>query len=208
LEENRPICYNCYSTIEYLPPVKCIQCAKPQKKTGICTECKKTLPYFDRIYSIFIYKKPVDALLHYFKYQGYKNILHFFQPFIEEAALKLRQETVHEIIPVPMHRGKLKEREYNHSYLIAEIIAKMLKIPIRKRTYVKKEYPPQAKTTIKKKRKINVVNIFGIDTKPEKCVLIVDDVVTTTSTVNELSRILKNAGAERVFVFSLARTPN
>lgn len=202
------LCSTCYSGMERLTSSRCVICARPLEKTGLCQDCRNHSPYFDKIWSIFTYKEPVSSLIHYFKYKGYMHIINFLKPFIKKEIYHLKNAGIKEIFPVPMHRSKLKEREYNHSLLVASFIGEILKVDINDALTVKRYYLPQANIKLKDTRKTNVRGAFSLEAKPRDTVLIVDDVVTTGSTVNEISRLLKNKGAGKTIVFSLARTPN
>ena len=202
------ICNQCFSRIEYVSARRCLVCAKPLEKPGICGECRKNRPYFDKLLSIFVYKEPISSVLHYFKYKGFRKIINFLKPFIGKEIEALKTEKIDEIIPVPMHKEKLKEREYNHSNLIASVISETLGIGMYNRLSVKKPYKAQANISAKDKRKLNVKDVFTVNGKPSENILIIDDIVTTGSTVNEISKALKDKGAQKIIVFSLARTPN
>jgi ComF family protein len=113
------------------------------------------------------------------------------------------------LIPVPLHKAKLRERGYNQSELLCKGIAEVTKIPMSS-TFLKRKRHTQTQTRLSwEERKQNVSNAFMIETKHEKVlagttVIVVDDVITTGSTINECAKILRECGVREVFAASAA----
>lgn len=120
----------------------------------------------------------------------------------------LKKEYYDIIIPVPISRKRLKQRGYNQSYLIAKELAKMLNIELDDRI-LKKIKNNSAQSVLNKiEREHNVNNVYKLFNNKNiigKRILLVDDIYTTGSTVNECSKILKMAKVERVDVLTLAK---
>jgi len=114
------------------------------------------------------------------------------------------------IIPVPLHPRRLKERGFNQSQLLGRVLAEELNIPCDPFALIRtKDTDPQVGLSEKERRK-NVRGAFEIDQRREflvrgKTLLLVDDVMTTGATVEECARTLKSAGAEKVYVLTMAR---
>jgi len=113
------------------------------------------------------------------------------------------------IIPVPLHRRRLRERGFNQSLLLARVLASDLGNRLDYLSLIRNRYT-QAQTGLKKKeRRKNVKDAFSIihpDAIKDKKILLVDDVFTTGHTVNECARSLKKSGAATVICLTLART--
>lgn len=112
------------------------------------------------------------------------------------------------IVPIPLHKDKLRERGFDQSYLIARYMAGRLKLPFWDALLMRiKATESQAKKK-KNERLENVRGAFSL-TRPEeargKDILLIDDVFTTGATANEAAKVFKRAGAGRVHVFTLAR---
>lgn len=112
------------------------------------------------------------------------------------------------IIPVPIHKKRYKERGYNQSELLASEIAKTLNISIEKRVLIKNvNNTPQSKLSkIERKNNANgVYKIINAQKIKNKKIIIIDDIYTTGSTANECSKLLKQAGASEIAVFTIAK---
>lgn len=111
------------------------------------------------------------------------------------------------LIAVPMHISRLRERGYNHSALIAQHLSKTLKIPLLTGSIGKsKPTPPQAQQSLEQRR-TNLAGSFNIKKNIHaKNIAIIDDVVTTGSTAEEIAKILKINGVDYVQVWGIAHT--
>ncbi len=111
-------------------------------------------------------------------------------------------------MPVPLHKSRMRQRGFNQSIEISRVIAKRLKLPIEYKAVTRKK-PTAAQTGLDaKQRQKNIKGAFELTGKiNHKHILIVDDVITTGATVNELARLLKKNGVEQVGVLSIARAP-
>jgi ComF family protein len=113
------------------------------------------------------------------------------------------------IVPVPLHRLRLKEREFNQSEILASRLAKYFNIPLIKNSLIRtRPTPPQANLS-KEERLKNVNGAFKLrenELLKGKNILLIDDVFTTGSTVDQCAKVLKKEGkAREVGVFTLAK---
>lgn len=193
----------------------CPVCGVPHGTEGgidhLCSRCMLTPPPFDGARGAFLYDGPLQMLIHRHKY-GHKA--HLRRPL---ALLAIRRLTpfVHSvapdvIIPVPLHRTRLRERGFNQAVLMGVVLAREWRLPLLRDT-LRRVRPTAAQVTLSaQERHSNVRGAFAV-TDPAriagKRVLLVDDVSTTGSTVAECSRVLKGAGAGAVFVATVARAP-
>lgn len=203
------------------PPI-CFGCDKRLKKDEIlCKECQSKLIYYqnDKIYlkdnvyftdyiSVFSYNSIVQNLIHNFKYNGFKKIGKFLG---KEMAKKIMQSKflpqINLIISVPLHRIKMRERGFNQSDILGKSVAQNVHLPYKKNIIVRTRYTEtQTKLDIKARQK-NVENAFivkNIGLLKNKSVLIIDDVFTTGSTINEISKVILSAGGKRVYALTSA----
>ncbi len=214
INQNVEICIACYQKLPHNDNC-CTRCALPVPEDIInnvlCGRCIKQLPHYDYLHSLFRYEDDVINIIHQLKFGekiSYARSIGEILLTIFEDELLPEQGKPDCIIPVPLHIKRIRERGYNQSTEIARVIAKKIAIPIA-HDAVRRQRSTLAQTSLKaKERKKNIRGAFSItDVSCYKHVLIVDDVVTTGSTVNELSRVLKKHGVERVGVLSIARAP-
>lgn len=157
-------------------------------------------------------------IIHQFKYDKkfnwYRPLAKLLADYFITHESKLYIERLYPfpelIIPVPMAKDKLREREYNHAFEIAALFSKKTRIPISNRLVDKKNNIANQATLSIQQRVTNSADSFYIRSKKEdisgKSVMIFDDVITTGSTVNALAKLLKDNGAKSVEVFGVART--
>jgi ComF family protein len=113
------------------------------------------------------------------------------------------------VIPVPLHTSRLREREFNQSLLLADQVATHLHLPLSFTNLVRTVSSEPQSTLSRKERIKNLRQAFTVrqpQSLAQKRILLIDDVFTTGTTVNECAKVLRNAGAEAVFVLTLART--
>lgn len=174
----------------------------------MCARCLNDEFYFTRARSVAYFDGLLRDLLHSFKYRKKLHLGKLLSHiFIENVPSYLNFFNL--ILPVPVHLNKLKEREYNQSAILGEKLSCVAQCEYDPFILYKvKDTPPQILFESLSDRKRNVRNFFSVkDVKKIKnmSILLVDDVYTTGSTVNECSRVLLKAGAASVQVLTLMR---
>lgn len=210
-----PVCQVCLDTIQQVP-AGCSRCGRPHWDENIrslapnflCGDClgeKKIL--IDKTRSALIYKGAAKQLICLFKYKGRTRLLKIFTPYIKETLSSW--EDVGEcdfIVPVPLHIKKYRQRTFSPSLLLADIIAKDLKIPV-KDNFLIRPVPGTIQAGLSRNERIKAVKgVFSAredKTMSGQCVLLVDDVLTTGATARECTKVLKKAGVKKVYFFSL-----
>jgi ComF family protein len=168
-----------------------------------CGACLTGPPAYDRICAAYAYAFPVDALIHSFKYRGNLALARVLAGPLAQAA----SPTVDALVPMPLSRARLRERGFNQAQELARHIARACNVPLLERACRKvADTPPQAALPWGERAR-NVRRAFVCDANLSGLrVAVVDDVVTTGATLNELARNLKRAGAVHVTGWVVART--
>jgi competence protein ComFC len=202
------LCENCSIKLPRVENQLCIACQKPSPFGKTHTECASRNK-IDGIISALPYSDPkIAKIIETFKYQ-----------FISDLAPKLSQILVNQIkdsnlggyfsdftiVPVPLHRRRLGWRGFNQAELIAQALAADLKIPIATELVKRSRFTvPQTKLK-REQRAENIRDAFETTgNSTQQKYLLVDDVITTGSTLNEIARILKKSGSPEVWAVTVA----
>jgi ComF family protein len=213
------ICEDCFKTIELIERPCCIKCGKPliptdffkQNREILCLDCKRKKYSFEFSRSTGVYDKVLKKCIHLFKYYGEKKLAKPLGKLMVDSLVKNDEfkKKIDLIIPIPLHRNDLKKRGFNQSVLLGKVVGDYFSIPVGESVLVKKKLTPFQVNLSKKEREKNILRVFSVE-KPEeikgKNILILDDVFTTGSTVEECAKELMKARAKNVFVLTLART--
>jgi len=193
----------------------CLKCGHKLKTASyienLCPDCKKNTLYFDRAVSVFHYDGILKKLVHDFKYKKItslvKEFVRFIVDFMDEH--NIAKET-NIVTSIPMHPFRLLKREINPSHILAKNIAKKLGLHYSENLLRKTKNTATQSKLNRPERIENIKHSFSLKKNEgpnlkHKNILLVDDLFTTGSTVNECSRILKEKGAGRIEVITLAR---
>lgn len=207
------ICDGCRLKIKRNLPPFCSSCGRHLERKSlnksICPVCLRRRLYFDRAFSPCLYEGVAKELIHEFKYKGKeylgKPLSKIMIEFIKEYELPV--DYLDFIIPMPLHKTRLREREFNQSEILSRKIAGEFKKDVLAGA-LKRLRPTKTQTELPTdKRFENVRNSFSVPKENDlknRNILIVDDVLTTGATSSEAARALKDAGANIVFVLTLA----
>ena len=202
------ICDNCLSKLEFIKEQVCQKCGvSVNGKTKICIECKGKNFNFDRNYAVLDYDGDVRDKIIGFKQNGNKYIGEAFAWLIEHKYRELNlDDKIDIIIPMPINDKRLKERGYNQSEVLSLELESTGKVntSIIKRI---KDTPHQTGLS-REHREANLHGCFAVIDKKKikgKNILIIDDIYTTGSTINECASTLLKAGANTVTSLTLAR---
>lgn len=195
----------CSSCITLLKPLEasCQICALPLNDGHglICGYCIRQKPAFDKVFAAYLFEEPLRTLIHQFKY--HEGL--FLAEFLSRSALPKEEVITECLIPVPVHPERLRKRGFNPAAQLAAFLSKWLNLPCE-RNLCKKitQTAPQAKLN-RLDRENNLRRAFFSKPIPYEHVTLIDDLVTTGSTVNELAKTLKKQGAKVVDVWCCAR---
>jgi ComF family protein len=207
------ICSSCREQLSYLASPQCPRCGIPFSGVGddhSCGACQTHPPHFDHARAHLLYEGAGRDLIHSFKYT-YKT--HLRRPLglllLEGLEGFLRSQYADLLIPVPLHRSRLRSRGFNQAQLLCTVVSERLSIPILPDGLIRtRPTQPQVELSAAERRN-NVKGAFAVRHPAQvagKSILLLDDVMTTGSTVNECAGELKKSGATLVTVITVART--
>ena len=209
------LCDKCIEDVNFISSPLCSICGIPFPKGGIeedhpCGNCIITPPAFERAMAVFVYDGSIIKAIHDFKYGNKSYLSRSFGELLAEKVKKHIHYNDHTllVVPVPLSNKRLRLRGYNQSALLAGYIAKKLNLVIDYDSLIRiRDTVPQ--TELKKKERMkNLINAFTVSNSnkiKDHKIILVDDVYTTGSTLEECSKTLKKAGARKVSCLSIAR---
>lgn len=199
------ICAECTTLLTPLGPA-CGYCALPLPDAAflVCGVCCRKKPYVDTVMTAYCFEEPLRTLLHEFKYREGLHLLTFLTTLMLHA-LPADVYKTECLIPIPMHPKRLRQRGFNQAAELTKQLSRRLNIPCDL-THCQKRVNtmPQAGLSAKARRK-NLRHVFQVNPKPYQHITLIDDLMTTGSTANELARMLKSQGVERVDLWCCAR---
>ena len=206
--KEEPLCSQCLASFSLIKEPICEKCGKPcVLKVTACKECSGRRFYFAKARTFGLYEGNLKEAIHQFKYEGGKRIAPLLARLIVDK-MEPSSFRADLLTWVPLSSRKEASRGYNQAYLLTRGIAKLTGQLSSPTLRLSKETRDQSKLTLPERRR-NVKEAFaaitGINLKNES-VLLIDDVFTTGSTVNECSKVLLKAGAGNVAVLTVARS--
>jgi ComF family protein len=200
-----PLCPGCTAALPRLPAARCPCCALPAPDSQICGRCLSEDPHYDATAAALAYAYPLDAAVQAFKYRNALGLTRSFIALMDEAIGQ--PPRVDLVIPTPLSQQHLAERGYNQAHELARGIAQRRRLPLEAQALERRlQGPAQAQLPWKERAK-NIRGAFAATRRFDGLhVAVVDDVMTTGATLNEIAKTLKKAGAARVTNWALART--
>jgi ComF family protein len=208
-------CRQCWANIRPLQGPACPRCRRPfasaaavtHSPTHECQDCRTRDPYYQQVWAPYVYASPLQDAIALYKYQSKVSLADSLAALLIETIPQDLDADV--LMPVPLHPNRLRHREFNQSLLLADRIGLTLRRPLSYRNLVRTlDTDPQV-TLPRSARLRNVRKAFALRQPSEvagKRVLLIDDVFTTGTTVNECAKVLLDAGARQVSVLALARS--
>lgn len=210
--------------IRLVYPAKCMVCdilLKEEASIMLCENCHSLLPrcekgfvkapfmpYVHKLFAAYYYDEGLDSAIHAMKFNHQPKLSETFGYLLYEEIAKVPLLPDWDmILPVPMHRKKKRQRGYNQSELLADRLSEYLHIPVYHNLLVKTRHTkPQSKLK-REERLFNLEDAFDVVNGPEiegKNILLLDDVATTGTTLNNCAKILYEKGAAFVFASVIA----
>ncbi|MCX5786840.1 MAG: ComF family protein [Elusimicrobia bacterium] len=214
-ESNKSLCSVCEGALEPLPELHCARCGLPLKSGGqTCYDCrgqKSAAAALELARSAFVFNAELRSLIHAFKYSRMESLCGPLSEAMAGAWDRFPElKDYNFVLAVPLHPAKKKERGFNQSELLAEKLAAAKHLFLLKNSAARALNTKPQVSLSKEERASNMKSAFKI-TRPElvkgRKILLIDDVATTLSTLEELARELKKNGAKGVAALTLAREP-
>ncbi|MFA5779067.1 MAG: ComF family protein [Elusimicrobiota bacterium] len=207
-KNNLSVCRKCLNKIEYIKPPYCQTCSQPLADGGAhCWQCRKTKYHFEKVVAVGKYTGVLRELILKFKEKDFLKTA-LGNLLLEVLSKNIDIEQFDLIVAVPLSKKKEFGRDYNQSQLLAELLAdKMNKKVVSGNLIRIKDTKPQFELS-RAERLVNLKDAFFVKDPSvfkNKNIVLVDDIATTCSTLEECSTVLKNAGAKKVFCAVLAR---
>lgn len=205
------LCPGCMEELPHQPATACPVCAIPHASAAVCGSCLDHAPHFDATLAAFDYRYPVDALLRALKYQGRLEIAALVGRRLAEQVRHHRLERLRPmpdlVLPMPLHAQRLLERGFNQAAEIGRVVAQALALPFCAEAALRIRATPSQASLPLARRSSNLRRAFaGAQEFTGLHVAIVDDVMTSGASLDELAGTLKAAGARQVECWVAART--
>ena len=208
-------CAVCWNSIAPLALSRCSQCDRPlpspvaltYSPTHRCHHCTLRPPAYVKAWTLYPYLPPLQDAICLFKYRGKVSLAKPLGRLMLNALPASLEADI--VIPVPLHPSRLRQREFNQSLLLADQVATHAGLPLSFTNLVRTTQSEPQHTLSRKERLNNLRQAFAVrqpESIAQKRILLIDDVFTTGTTVNECAKVLRKAGADAVFVLTLART--
>lgn len=201
------ICHSCCQSLSLIMPPLCPMCGRPQSSGVLCHGCVSGQAEIDGIRSPFRFDGLIRQVIHQLKYNNLRAVAVSLARLLRDY-LVTNPVPGEVLVPVPLHRRRLRERGYNQSSLLARELGKLISLPVVDDYLVRQKHAlPQARTSNIDERKSNVADAFICrDHRLRgRQVLLIDDVSTSGATFDACAAVLKAAGAASVWGLALAR---
>lgn len=176
-----------------------------------CTQCIRHPHYYTRSVSPLSYESEIKRVIYNFKYNDKQHIYSLFGRLMIETILENDLEYLDIVVPIPLHKDRERKRGFNQAALLAKYISVHLKLELDTKNLTREIQTKAQNKLDRSQRKRNISGVFDLKDKKaflDKKVLLIDDIYTTGSTVDECSKLLLKNGASQVFVATLAVTPS
>lgn len=215
--ESQHICLSCIKKIDFISKPYCKKCGA--KIYGddemLCMRCKeKGKSYFDFGFGLCRYNDFIKESLHKIKYKSRREYIEFYAKCITKVYKdELKKLNIEAFLPVPIHKKRLVKRNYNQAEVLAKSLTKNL-------GYYDIEIPTDTNVVFRNKntkvlnkldnlsREKEIKGAFFVNENNYKNVCIIDDIYTTGTTIEEMSKVLKESGVEHIYFICIAVVDN
>src|SRR5262249_29395041 len=216
-----PVCAECISRLQPIDGVLCSICGErifspfaAESPSVACGLCRRAAPPFARAVAYGSYERELRGLIHLLKYEGMLPAKKVLGRILAEAIVRCGEEFGPEVlvVPVPLHASKKRQRGFNQNEMVAGEAIKLIGnqgLPFDSTVLIRRRNTESQIGLTRHQRRENMRGAFSIVNRAavqDREVLLVDDVLTTGTTVSECSKVLLRAGATKVWVATIART--
>lgn len=202
------MCPACRQRVHYLSQPLCFQCGKKLSdgEAEYCGDCRRGRHLFTSGRALYEYEDIAPALYR-FKYAGRREYASFFAGEIAaQLGAYIRSLAPDGLVPIPMYRGKQRRRGYNQAELLARALGKELGIPVYAGLVVRNRDTKPLKELNSEERLNNLKKAFNLGENGVKLntIILIDDIFTTGSTMDQVSAVLLACGSRRIYYVALA----
>lgn len=211
--EGEFLCSSCDGKLQRIKPPFCAKCSEPFPATFdqefVCANCGHRPLYFEAAVSAYRSRGVARAILLQFKYHRAFHLRHLLRGWLLAAMedRRLRDQRFDFIVPVPLHPAKKRERGFNQAEMLANVLGRELKLPVQ--LALQRTRYTTTQTALDRMDRIeNLRGAFRLrhgSAVQKSRVLLLDDVLTTGSTLSECARVLREGGAASIFAVTAAR---
>lgn len=189
-----------------------MKCGKPIRyaEQEYCHDCIRAKHYFEKGAALWLHEEPVSLSIYQYKFHNQRNFGRYYaKEMAERYGATLMKWSPDIIIPIPLHSSKLRKRGYNQAAIVAEELGELTGLPVNEGLLKRVRGTSPLKSLNPTERRMNLRKAFAVtDNEREllrgKNVLLVDDIYTTGSTMDEAAKVLKRAGVEKVFYLTIS----
>lgn len=204
---NYGICAKCTTRIEYIREPKCCRCGKPlEAEEEFCGDCRGKKHSFCQGNALFFYDRAMQESVARFKYSGRREYgAVYAQELYRHYGKWIKQTGARMLVPVPVHRSRLRERGYNQAEIIARHLSVLTGVEMMPDLIVRVKETTAQKELSAAERLKNLEGAFRVGRARERlnhipeCVIIIDDIYTTGSTMEACSRVLLDMGVSQIY---------
>ena len=206
-KEGAFICLACRQSLPRIMPPICPKCGRPHPNGILCPDCVRWQAAIDGIRSPFRFEGAMREAIHKLKYQNLRALAVPLAEMLQEYLIASPLD-IDVLVPVPLHRKRLRERGYNQARLLAKELGKLINIPVVDDVLIRLRHtPPQARTANIEERTHNIADAFACrgNGLRDRRVLLLDDVATSGTTLDACATVLKASGVASVWGLVMAR---
>lgn len=203
------LCDACREKVFYIREPRCKKCGKPirYEEQEYCRDCQKQSFHYIQGKSLWIHKGAVPWSIYQFKYHNRRIYGRFYAQELYRLYGKwIREQKIDLIVPIPLHWWRKRKRGYNQAEIIARHLGELTGIPVDAKIVIRKKYTKPQKTLNNKERVKNLKDVFEIKKTQVsgKHILLIDDIYTTGSTIDAVSRLLLEKKHNKIWFLTIS----
>ena len=203
------LCAQCAKKVEYIEEPRCKKCGKPisQEEKEFCYDCEKRELSYEQGRSLWLHKGPVRWSVYQFKYHNRRIYGAFYaEELFRMYGEQIKAWEIQTIIPIPLHRRRRRKRGYNQAEILAKHLGRLTGIVVDTKSVIRIRNTKPQKKLNRRQRKSNLEVAFKVvkDAKLPQNILLIDDIYTTGNTIDAVTRVLKEKGAQKVWFLTIS----
>ena len=211
------VCARCWASVEFVRPPLCSRCGTPFQvpveaigtTSHRCGKCVTRPPHYDRARAVGLYKGALREVIHAMKYRPVFGLVRPLAELLREPfAVHWGDRALDALVPVPLHRLRLRRREFDQAQALANELGRQIGVPVWSDALIRHAATQSQIGLSAVERHRNIRGAFQVGPRRScrgKSLLLIDDVYTTGATALECARVLRQAGAAHVNVYTVAR---